>query len=238
VPVTRAALPHPTEPEPVYKTEDAWRVWKACQRVTADEEVSAYLHGRDIDPDETDRLDLARALPRDYRATYTIHAPDGVPRTWAETGYRLIVPMYDHRGEFRSVLAHDLTRSRPARKSTTRGERKGLVMANPIGWILLAQGRAPIGRGDTPQVVWVAEGETDFLSTACGPDRDSTWGGPTAPAVIGVVAGSWTAELAARIPDGSYVLVGTDHNPAGDRYAQSIADTLCHRCNVRRVRIS
>ena len=76
----------------------------------------------------------------------------------------------------------------------------------------------------------VAEGVPDFLSwtTTC-PVADES-----APAILGVASGSWTSDLAARVPDGTRVVIATHHDGAGHRYAQTIAGTLAGRCEVRR----
>lgn len=55
-------------------------------------------------------------------------------------------------------------------------------------------------------------------------------------ATLGVEAGSWGDDLARRIPSGSRVIVRTDHDMAGERYAEAITASLAHRCDVRRAR--
>ena len=47
-----------------------------------------------------------------------------------------------------------------------------------------------------------------------------------APAVLGVTAGGWTEEIAKRIPAGARVILATDQDKAGEKYARSIAATL------------
>ena len=80
--------------------------------------------------------------------------------------------------------------------------------------------------------VLVCEGETDFLAAV------TAWGdGPgleTAPAVIGIVSGAWTVDLAGRVPNGCTVTIATDPDPTGDGYAAKIAATLAARCKLRR----
>ena len=70
----------------------------------------------------------------------------------------------------------------------------------------------------------------DFLvaATAFGDAPDD------APAVIGVVAGSWIASIAGRVPDGTTVSVWTHEDPTGDALAQRIAESLSDRCDVVR----
>jgi hypothetical protein len=107
---------------------------------------------------------------------------------------------------------------------------KGAVMADPLGRLLLA--------GDpvewwTNRTVIVNEGEPDWLTV-------STFysDGEDAPAVLGVVSGSWTPEIGARIPSGCRVVIRTHLDKAGDRYADEIRASLAGRCDVRRGRNS
>jgi hypothetical protein len=79
--------------------------------------------------------------------------------------------------------------------------------------------------------VLVAEGETDLWAAVSKPGRFREGG---TFAGFAVVAGSWTADVAARIPDGARVMVATDADPAGDDYAETVRATLAGRCTVYR----
>ena len=71
--------------------------------------------------------------------------------------------------------------------------------------------------------------EPDWLTIATHyGDDEST------PAVLGVVASSWSADIAARIPDGACVIIRTHADPAGQRYAREIGLTLARRCCLLR----
>jgi DNA primase len=71
----------------------------------------------------------------------------------------------------------------------------------------------------------VAEGEPDFLTRATL---------TTGAAVVGVHSGAWTADHAAAVPTGTRVIVRTDRDDAGERYACEVLDSLKHRCAVWR----
>src|SRR5262249_14220485 len=78
------------------------------------------------------------------------------------------------------------------------------------------------------QRVVVTEGEPDFLTWAARGEGQRTL------AVLGLPgAGTWTAELAERVPDGSTVILRTDADDAGHAYAAEIAASLGGRCHVR-----
>jgi hypothetical protein len=170
-----------------------------------------------------------------------------MPRAeWLER-YRFAVPMYDATGAFRSLHFRAVTHVRepdpdtpgrlrwravpmPAHQKalSTRGAVRGLVMADPMGLALL--------RGELEAAPWnggvvVCEGEPDLWTWATREGRganDTTW------ASLSVVAGSWTPELAARVPSGAKVAVYTDDDESGDKYAETIRATLAQRCDVRR----
>lgn len=82
-------------------------------------------------------------------------------------------------------------------------------------------------------IVSVVEGDA-ALRAGTGPRRRVIDRGESVPAVIGVVAGSWTAELAARIPNGARVLIMAPFDRKGDECAAAIAATLVKKCQVRR----
>jgi len=159
-------------------------------------------------------------------------------RSWAEMGPRLIVPVYDHAGRLALVRGwrwepKDLDkssilvekpegRSVPKRLAAAGCSVRGLVMAGGQGLKLL-QGELPGWL--YPARVLVTEGEPDTIrATAQWPD----W------CVLGIAPGCWCEELAGRVPSGSRVLIRTDADEAGDRYAAAIGETLRERCEVRR----
>jgi len=126
-----------------------------------------------------------------------------------------------------------------------------MVVASHIGRWLLSRGpdarpgdvatpESPTGRWSGLVVIdagWsgamsVVEGEAALRSDS-GPRRFAA-GADGLPAVLGVVAGSWTAELAARIPNGARVLIMAPFDRKGDECAAAIAATLVKKCQVRR----
>jgi hypothetical protein len=102
-------------------------------------------------------------------------------------------------------------------------------MANGLAQLMLRG--EPLGDGSSAAELisrlglWVMEGTTDFLSSCClWSDADDT-----APAVVGVVNGSWCTEMAARIPDGVAVFIATDNDVTGEKYMATIVETLRER---------
>jgi DNA primase len=54
----------------------------------------------------------------------------------------------------------------------------------------------------------------------------STGSPPSFLATLAVFSGSWSPEMAAKIPDGSEVVLALDNDKTGERYAREILGTL------------
>lgn len=237
-------LPAPRPPAPPVRVPPAelLALWNgATAPVSTVPEVAAFLARRKLDAAEVERRELARAIVAGERLPAWARFKG---RPWTESGHRLLVGLYDARGELVSVQARSILADVPKGEKAgnpapvldeaatraagaevwTRFQLGGAVMADARGLALL-RGSFPI-----PREVWIAEGVPDFLTLGVRwPDA------ATAPAVLGIVEGAWRPELAARIPQGARVVVVTDHDANGDRYAQGIAATLAGRRVARHV---
>lgn len=212
----------PPPPERPYPPRDEIvRLWAYSLPVTDDMEAVAYFSARGLDNEALRRADLVRVL-RDDTPPWAVYG--ALP--WAHTGHRAIVRMFDARGVFRSVRALKLRSGgadTPKRLPPKGYRASGLVMANLLGVSML--------RGTQQRLqVMVCEGEPDFLTIATEP---SLAGVP----LLGMVSGSWTGEIASRIPDGAEALVMTHNDKAGDGYANEVNVTIGHRCTVLRARV-
>ena len=205
--------------------------WVRCGGVTEDSEAAAWLRSRSLDPSLVESRNLARALP--VRG----HCPKWARlkgRPWSQTGHRLVLPLYGAGGMLESLRARRVITSNdklPKGAAPTGAQVQGLVLADGLARLLLQSGTKPEWwpSGQRLRVI-VAEGDPDFLTWA-------TFYGDaaeTAPAVIGIVAGSWTSDLAARIPSGVQVVIRTHNDAAGDKYARQIIKSLSNRCDLLR----
>ena len=124
-----------------------------------------------------------------------------------------MLPLYDASGVLPSVHARNVQGVEPKGALPAGCCARGLVLADDAGRELL-RGSANVTS------VWVAEGVPDFLSCA------SAWGDAAedCPAVLGIMAGSWTAAVAASVPDGARVTIATHHDDAGSKYAAASAE--------------
>jgi hypothetical protein len=202
--------------------------WASCARIADDTKVSRYLDTRRIPPTAVTNRDLARALPAG--ATCPSWAAFG-GRSWAALGMRCILPMFDSSGRLASVHARAIV-DNPEKKTLNPkdGTTAGLVFADALGRRLFA--------GDADAIamvrqygIYIAEGVPDFLTLA------THWSDGDERAVIGIVAGSWCAELASQLPDGARVVVATDHDKAGEQYAANIVATLADRMRSKRIQV-
>ncbi len=206
-------------PTPTYPLDhEVLALWDSCEACDVDPDVTAYLASRGIDAGRVADLDLARALPAGDVPSWA--------RTWQTTGHRLIVPLCDASGVMRSVLARSLDRGAQRKSLAPTGyTRAGLVMACAFGLLILSTGKPAWWRRDLDLRIVIAEGEIDSLAWA------SQWSDAAqhAPATLGIVSGSWTPEIAARIPDGAVVVIATDADDEGEKYAGRISTSLAER---------
>ena len=203
------------EQRPYPPLADVERIWALARPVVEDDQVAAWLRSRAIDPNLVAVRDLARAVPASA-------ALPGWARfqaqPWTQTGHRLLVPMFDASGAMRSVRARAVVPSDAPKALPPTGYRMaGLVMATHVA----AAGLAAKEWGDEPIVF--AEGEPDFLTWAT---RGQT--------TIGIVGGGWTPAHGERVPAGSRVVLWTDCDQAGERYADTVRRSLSGRCTVLR----
>lgn len=221
-PISRL-LPKPTPYVPRYPpASEIRKLWERCVPVTRDIEVAAWLAGRCLDPEAIAYLDLVRCLPMS-----SVQLPSWARMglySWAQSSHRIIVRFWNAHGDPVTLHARATKGDAKPKGISPRGfDIQGTVMADRQGWELLRS-------ASTERQVLIAEGVPDWLVW-------STWAqrkGSTAPAVLGVISGSWTDDIAKRIPDRTRVLVRTHPDKAGHKYADKITASLISRCKVLR----
>lgn len=208
-----AAASRPPAPEVL----SLWN--EAAGPVTRDRAAVRWLCSRGIGPRAVDNEDLARVVHRRARLPAWARFRG---RPWT-VDHRLLVPLYEPDGTVASVHARALgviaAGGNDKAASPAGFDVSGLVMANGAARDLLRRG---VGTGE----LVVVEGVPDFLRFATVEAKGK--------AVIGILAGSWSDELARRIPAGACVEVWTHEDAAGDRYAEAIHGSLAGRCVVER----
>jgi hypothetical protein len=240
----RAASARPAPPSrPFPPAPEVAALWAACGPVERDAELAAWARSRGLDPAVLDRFGLVRALPTNGALPAWARFRGEAERSssWAELGYRAILPVVDAAGEMRSVRARAIvpvSGGQPKALPPLGFRAGGLALANPLAVVILqiAAWRAsgdPAAREHAgcgwpwwaDRRVVVTEGEPDFLTWA-------TREGALSYAVLGTGSGMWSEAIADAIPDGSTVIIRTDQDDTGDRYAERIAESLRGRCTV------
>ncbi len=209
--------------------------WAACRplhEASATEPARSYLRAeRHIDPERCGLLDLSRIIPDSFAPTWIPWA--GMLRPDWHRLYRLVTPMFDATGAMRSVRFRAVAATSASKKTLNpKGYGYGgLVMADPMGRALLRGERKDEDIAWNGQVV-IVEGEPDFWTWSCHPLR---FGAAQTWAVFGIASGSWSEDLARRIPDAAKVIVRTHHDEPGEKYAEIIrASFVLGRCSLHR----
>ncbi len=197
--------------------------------------------GLGLHPELQMRSQLHASQARDFWPAW---AKTGGAR-WCDTGYGALIPLFDHRGDLRSLKARWTTQAitdeqtgevvgAPPDGVKSAGpfgfDVRGVVMCNAQALYILKTGA---WQDDTPRdqrELWIAEGEPDLavvtyrLHNSARPMR----------AAIGIHPGAWTAQIAARVPKDSTVVLASDPDKAGDKLAEVVQRTLQGRATIKR----
>lgn len=218
----RATNHHPTlqTRAPDYKLTPTWvcGAWHGLAPIHASKVVSEYLRSRGIDPIETDRRGLARALPNDHGERFS---------RWEADGRRLVCAVFDKNGKIRSLKGRIMRPPRDKNEAKSKGiwraQVRRSVLACDLGRRLLAKDPAAIEATRKHGVIFV-EGEPDHLTWAIARN--------TGAPVFGVFNGAWCDDFARRIPNGTNVYLRPHADPAGRSYMKSVALSVKGRCHV------
>jgi hypothetical protein len=190
-----------------------------------DAEGFCYRYRPSVTIERVELWDLARAIPAGLDLPHWARSRGG---PWTRTGHRVLFRLWDARGRAISLRARCIDPAVAPKSLAPSGfSTKGLVLADSMGLQLLTD---TVPDWWDPHEIIISEGEVDFVTWATRQSEAD----PNGPAIFAVEAGAWSASIAARIPDGSAVVVRTHHDPPGERYAEQIADTLHGRCRVFR----
>jgi hypothetical protein len=207
---------------------DAEHVWHSARPVTENAEVARWLaHERGLEAELIATCDLARVVD----TVAELPAWAGFERagrweSWPSIGYRVITPLYDAKGRIQSLRFRKAVTGTKGR-SASGIPGAGLVMADGVARHVLVSGQPPSSwSGDSLSLV-VAEGEPDFWSWSTESARRGLGDGATHfPGVIGVVSGSFTEAIAARLPRSTHVISAFHHDEGGNRMHERLAQVL------------
>ncbi len=211
-------------------------VWAAALSLAVPSSRAArvWAERRGLDAQQLLERDLVRVLSPLQLCPSTCQI-GGVP--WNEAGYRLLLPVFDHLGEFAGVRARHVDGSDAALSPIGEAPQTGAhelmpARAAATGLCFADEtGRATLRGSAAPTEVWIGQNGPDFLTLT------DLLGQAEHRAVLGVFPGSWTPELAARLPAGARVVLATQASRTGDAHARRIAATLMDRCAVFRLEL-
>ena len=238
---TRSTPREPTPPR-YPPAQELKALWGSSSAVIEDKEARAWLWQRLVptqgDMEARDALhnqvleviasqDLARA----------IHLNADRPSWLQHTTNRLMFPLCNGMGQFRSCKVRPLPGPKGKGFSPRGFDATGLVFANITAREMLETGRVPNRwPKNEPFRLIVCEGEVDWMTwcvhdeLVAGDARETP-----APAIIGIFSGSWTDALAGRIPNKTLVIIRNDRDEkgTGEKYARRAFELLDHRCTLR-----
>lgn len=210
------------------------RLWASCVPIDHDDDALAYLARRSIL--RVDRLvehDCVRVLPAD------VQCPDWARfdgQFWSVSGHRLVIPLYDFLGDLRSVVGRSLELSPRVKSVGACGyQRRGLVMAATYAREMLVTGAgARMHRLEQFRLA-VYEGEVNLLRGVGGGADDVLYEDYQPAAfrgALGIFSGSFTLDVASRVPAKTDVRIRTDDDEAGRKYADEISERLGARVSI------
>lgn len=178
---------------------EARRFWYRCAHARARPSVAAWLDGLRLG-----QAFCARALPL---SADEFRWASG----WHANGHHIVFGLHDGTGRLRNYLARAVVPGAAKKSLAAHGVRRaGLVLADQLGVDLLR------GHYDGPCLV--VEGEKKLLiSEHLSAGR---W------ATIGTGSGMWSDEVAAAVSRASHVLVSTDPDESGLRYARRVVASV------------
>jgi hypothetical protein len=138
---------------------------------------------------------------------------DRSPRPWNESGFQALLPLFDARGELRSIKARQIRAGQPGAKSVPASgyDVERLMMMN-LPAILMLHHEA--WQDQAERELRIVEGEPDFWTTV---QRVQESGRPHR-GVIGIFAGSISIDLLRRLAPGTVLMYDGHQDQAGDDY--------------------
>jgi hypothetical protein len=216
----------PTPPkrrrDPVYPPQaDVLAFWERLRFAEEVPEVSTWLASRGITLSQLGAYPVlcVRALeakakiePWPAWACYGQRS-NGSPRPWYESGFQAVLPLFDARGEIRSLKARQIRAGQPGAKSVPAAgfDAERLMMMNLPAILMLHHER---WQDPAERELRIVEGEPDFLTTvqrvheSARPHRG----------VIGFFQGSLSIDFFRRLAPGTVLLYDGHQDQAGNDY--------------------
>ncbi len=228
-PVYVAPKPVEPEPEPGIPTAELEALWAATLPVNMtladphvlDMAVPFFMSGRGWFPPLLASLDLVRVTP----LPDTFLWPTWWPKAWTNA-YRVVMRAYSPRGEFVSIHGRSVVPDLTPKSRWPKGYAAGHLFADARG-VALLRGDA----GDTSKAI-IVEGMTDLIALTL-----AVFDAKRTDAILGITSGSTKALGLVKWPPGIPVVILTDQDEAGEKYATEIRAAIPRGVDVRRARV-
>jgi hypothetical protein len=147
-----------------------------------------------------------------------------------------VIPLYDYLGDMRSLVGRSVEQAPRVKSVGAAGyQRRGLVMAATYAREMLVAGpgarmhrleqfRLALYEGEINWLRGVANGADDVLEEDY---RPAAFRG-----AIGIFSGSFTRDVASRVPRKTDVRIRTDADEQGEKYAAELSGLLSSRATI------
>lgn len=198
---------------PVAEVEEFWG--RSAPTTSADVETAWFMASRSWSPAEVASLDIVRVLPQSSAKWW--------PSSWSK--WRLGIRAYRCNGTLATIHARAVVDvgDGPKTRWPYKSRATGVLFANQRGVNLLKGTQQALGG------VLIVEGLTDTLTASLRYQR-------AAYAVLGVTSGNAATLGDVKWPSGQRIVVWTDSDKAGDKYAEQIHAALPDFVSVVRLR--
>ena len=202
--------------------EEVMGLWKSSHtlnRLEENHEVFEFLKLRKVHLASLSQTGVVRVTPDRNQYRWPKWWPGGRSMKW-----RLIVPAFDSKGQFRSIHARAIGETNNAPKTLWPSgfQASGLFMPNRFAVKMMRKEDQ-----DIDGLIFV-EGITDFIKVSTEAHREGL-----KLAVLGGTSGSFSSVSKLSIPSGVKVYIGTDPDAKGDSYATTIQTQLGSRVAYR-----
>ena len=222
--IVDAPMPKPTASSgedfpPRNEVLSLWKESYTLNKLDKNHEVFAFLSSRNLHLVSLSQTGIARVTPDRNEYRWPKWWPGGRSMKW-----RLIVPAFDSKGQFRSIHARAISETNNAPKTLWPSgfQAGGLFMPNRFAVKMMRNEEQELDG-----LIFV-EGITDFIKVSTEAHREGL-----KLAVLGGTSGSFSSVSKLNIPDGIKVYIGTDPDSKGDLYATTIQTQLGSRESFR-----
>ena len=218
-PMPKPAVVNGEDFPPREEVLDLWKESYSLNKLEENHSVFKFLRSRNLHLVSLSQTGIARVTPDRNAYRWPKWWPGGRSMKW-----RLIVPAFDSKGQFRSIHARAISETNNAPKTLWPSgfQAAGLFMPNRFAVKMMRSEKQDIDG------LMFVEGITDFIKASTEAQREGL-----KLAILGGTSGSFSSVSKLSIPEGIKIYIGTDPDAKGDTYATTIQTQLGSRTTYR-----